>query len=134
MKVYMISMMNAFILMIIGLWGFWGSETPSPTALIPVFFGALLLSFVQKLRFGSKYYMRLSLILTALILIALIKPLIGSIDRANSAAIYRIVIMMVSCMTTVGFFVSKLMKPRNKRVKVNRVLLKSDNGQKNVGL
>jgi len=118
----MISMMNAFVLMTLGLWGYLGSENPSPTALIPVFFGALLVSFVQKLRYGSKSYLRLSLILTVFILIALIKPLMGAFDRANSAAIYRIVFMMVSCAITAGSFVRKFIKLRNKKAKVKRAI------------
>lgn len=119
MKVYLISMMNAFVLMTLGLWGYWGSETPSLTALIPAFAGALLLSFIQKLRYGSKSYLRLSLILTALILVALIKPLTGALDRADSAATYRIGFMMVSCAITVGSFVREFIKVREKKTKVN---------------
>jgi hypothetical protein len=113
-------MTNAFILMVTGLWGYLGSETPSPTALIPVFAGALLLSFIQKLRFGSKAYARFSLISTALILVALIKPLTGALTRADSAAVYRIGFMMVSCAITVGFFVrSSYRKKRRAKIKVS---------------
>ena len=111
--------MNAFVLMTVGLWGYMASETPSLTALIPVFAGALLLTFVEKLRYGSKSFFRFSLILTALILIALIKPLIGALSRADSGAIYQIGFMMISCTITMGFFVRKFIKVNKKRAKVN---------------
>jgi hypothetical protein len=119
MKIYLISMMNAFVLMTFGLWGYLASETPSLTSLIPVFAGALLLTFVEKLRYGSKSFLRLSLIFTALILIALVKPLTDALSLSDSNAIYRIGFMMVLCAITVGFFVRKYIKVNKKRAKVN---------------
>ena len=118
MKLYLISMMNAFVLMIFGLWGYLGAETPSPIALIPVFVGALLLSLIQKLRYGSKSYIRLSLIITFLILIALIKPLIDAFMVTDTNAIYRVGFMMGSSLITLGFFVRNIIKVRKKRVKI----------------
>ena len=112
-------MMNAFVLMTVGLWGYLLSETPSLTSLIPVFTGALLLTFIEKLRYGSKSFLRLSLIITALILIALIKPLTDALSRSESGAIYRIGFMMVSSAITVGFFVRKYIKVNKKKANVN---------------
>lgn len=123
MKVYMISMINAFVLMIFGLWGYLGSETPSPTALIPVILGALLLSLTQKLRYGSKPMAHLSVIVTFVVLVGLIKPLTGSIERADSNAIYRVSVMIFSCAITVGFFIRSfiLVRKRRKKLKVENV-------------
>lgn len=117
MKVYLISMLNAFVLMTLGLWGYWGSETPSPTALIPVFAGALLLSLIKGVRYGSKSMAHFSVILTLLVFIGLIKPITGAITRTDSAAIYRVGIMMVSCAITMGFFVRSFIAVRKRRVK-----------------
>ena len=114
----MISMMNAIVLMCLGLWGYLVSETPSPTALIPVIAGALLLTFVRGLRYGSKSMAHFSVILTLLVLVGLIKPLTGSITRADSTAIYRVGIMMVSSAITIGFFVRSFIKVRKARAKV----------------
>lgn len=119
MKVYLVSMLNAFVLMILGLWGYLGSDTPSLTALIPVVAGAFLLSLIQGLRYGSKSMAHISMVLTFLILIAMIMPLVGALDRGDSAAIYRIGFMMISCSVAVGFFVSKFIKLRKKRVKTH---------------
>lgn len=119
MKVYMISMMNAFILLGLGLWGYLGTASQSPVELIPVFIGALLMSFVQKLRYGSKSYTRISLILTSLILVALVKPLTDAVVLTDSTAMIRVCVMMVSCAITLGFLVRKLVKVRKGRVKIN---------------
>jgi len=118
MKVYLISMMNAFVLMIFGLWGYLGSDTPSTSALIPVITGALLITFIKGLRYGSKPMAHFSAVLTFLILVALILPLIISIESANSNAIYRIGFMMFSCAVTLGFFIQSFVRVRKKRMRI----------------
>lgn len=110
--------MNAFVLMVIGLWSFIGVETPSPIALIPVFTGALLLSFIKGLRYGSLPMTRLSMILTVLILIAMFIPFIDSMEHGDSATSYRIGFMIVSCAVTIGFFVSRFIKVKKRRMKI----------------
>ena len=44
MKAHVASLINAILLVGLGAWGYFGSETPSPTALIPVAVGAILLA------------------------------------------------------------------------------------------
>ncbi|NEW82703.1 MAG: hypothetical protein GZ094_10100 [Mariniphaga sp.] len=119
MKVYLVSMMNAFILMVLGLWSFLGSENPSPISLIPIITGAFLLSLIRGLRYGSKPMAHISMVLTFLILIAMIVPFISALGHNDSAAAYRIGFMMVSCSIAIGFFVSKIIRVRKKRAKVN---------------
>jgi len=118
MKVYLVSMMNAFVLMVLGLWGFLGSEMPSPIALIPVFTGALLLSLIKGLRYGSKSMARISMVVTVLVLIAMVVPFISAIRLGDSATTYRIGFMMISNSITIGFFVSRLIRIRKKRMKI----------------
>jgi hypothetical protein len=43
MKAHTASLINAVILVLFGLWGYFGSENPSFTALIPVAVGVVLL-------------------------------------------------------------------------------------------
>ena len=118
MKLYLVSMMNAFVLMVLGLWGYFVSENPSFTALIPVIAGAFLLSLIQGLRYGSKSATNISLILTFLMLIAMIIPFISALNHNDGPATYRIGFLMVSCSITIGFFVSKMIRVRRKRVKI----------------
>ena len=118
MKLYLVSMMNAFVLMVLGLWGYFVSENPSFTALIPVISGAFLLSLIQGLRYGSKSMAQISTVLTFLILIAMIMPFVGAVRINDSATTYRIGFMMVSCTVAIGFFVRRLIKVRKKRANV----------------
>jgi hypothetical protein len=119
MKVYLISMMNAFVLILIGLWGYWGAQTPSPSSLIPVFSGAFLLSLVQGVRSGSRVIAHISVTLTLLLLIGLIMPLIGAIDDENSDSILRVVVMMISCAISMVYFIRSFINVRKARAKVS---------------
>ena len=41
---FIANFINSVTLILFGLWGYLGSQTPSPTALIPVIFGVLLIA------------------------------------------------------------------------------------------
>ena len=43
MKAHIASMINAAFLITLSVWGYWSSDTPSVTALIPTFVGIVLL-------------------------------------------------------------------------------------------
>lgn len=118
MKVYLISMMNSFVLMFLGIIGYIGSETLSPTALIPVFAGALLLSMIKGIKSGNRPIAHFSVILTFLILIALINPLTSAISSSDSGAIIRVVTMMISCAITLGYFIHSFFVVRKVKAKV----------------
>ncbi|HEY3389213.1 MAG TPA: hypothetical protein VGK38_06545 [Prolixibacteraceae bacterium] len=118
MKLYLVSMMNAFVLMVLGLWGFLGSETSSIAALIPVIAGAFLISLIQGLRYGSKSMAQISMVLTFLILIGMIMPFVGALRLGDSATTYRIGFMMFSCTIAIGFFIRRLIKVGKKKAKV----------------
>ncbi|HKL72301.1 MAG TPA: hypothetical protein VJ855_06565, partial [Marinilabiliaceae bacterium] len=96
MKTYLISAINAFTLILMGIWGYSVSEDPSFTAFIPVIIGAILLLFVRGVKNKIKISLIIASILTFVILIGLIKPLTGAIDRSDSASIVRVVIMMIT--------------------------------------
>ena len=117
MKVYVVSMLNAAVLISLGLWGYLGSQTPSPTALIPVFAGIILLSLIRGLKAGNRVIAHISVMLTFVLLIAFIKPLTGSIGRADNGAIIRIVVMMISCALSMIYFIRSFIAVRKARTK-----------------
>ncbi len=117
MKVYVVSMLNAFVLIIFGLLGFLGSRTPSPSALIPVFAGIILLSLIRGLKAGNRVIAHVSVLLTFGLLIILIIPLAGSIGRADYGAIVRTMIMMISCAITMVYFIRSFISVRKSRRK-----------------
>ena len=115
MKVYSVSMYNALVLILVGLWGYLGSLTPSPTALIPVFAGILLLSFVKGVKAENKVISHLAVLLTFVLIIALIKPLVGAIGRGDNGAAARVAVMMLSCTISMVAFIQSFIAVRKAR-------------------
>lgn len=115
MKVYVASMLNAIVLITLGLIGYCGSETPSPTALIPVFAGILLLGFVKGVKDGNRVIAHLAVLVTFGLIIAFIKPLLGAIGRDDCSAIWRISAEMLSCAFSMVYFIRSFIAIRKAR-------------------
>jgi uncharacterized membrane protein len=115
MKPYLASLINAILLIILGLWGYFGSETPSNTALIPVFAGIILVFLNSGLKKENKTIAHIAVIITLLVLGGLIKPLMGAFDRGDSMAIARVVIMMFSTLVALISFIKSFIDARKNR-------------------
>lgn len=83
--------LNALILISFSAWGYWGSETPSYTALIPLVIGSLLMAFSAKETHRNK---KIMVILLAIVCIGLLKPLIASFSRTDFFAPMRVIVML----------------------------------------
>ncbi len=112
MKPHIASIINSIVLIVFGLWGYLVSETPSLTSFIPVITGIILLILFPGFKKGNKVIAHITVGLTLLILIGLIKPLIGAIGRSDNGAILRVIIMMLSSITAMYFFVKSLIDVR----------------------
>ncbi len=111
-KPYQVSALNAISLIVIGGYGYLQSNTPSPTALIPVIFGVLLLAMNSGIKSENKLIAHIAVTLTLIMLFGLAMPLLGAIDRSDNYAIMRITVMIA---TTVGAMVSFIMNFINAR-------------------
>ena len=120
MKAHVASLVNSVILIGFGLWGYLGSETPSPTALIPVFFGAVLLSLYKGVKKENKIVAHIAVLLTLLILGGLVKPLMASIGRGDAMAIMRVSAMIVSSVVALGFFIKSFVDVRRARAEAQQ--------------
>jgi len=108
----MINLLNAVLLILLSFWGYAASETPSMTALIPTFAGFALLISTRWVKNGNKAAARAALILTIVILVGLVKPLLGAVDRESFAAFTRVTIMIASGILATSFFINHLTKPQ----------------------
>lgn len=115
MKPYLASLINAIILIILGAWAYLSSASPSPTALIPVAAGIILLVLTPAFKKGNKIVAHIAVTLTFILLIAFIKPLAGGIERSDNLAVSRIVIMMISSLFALIIFVRSFVVARVKR-------------------
>ncbi len=110
-----ISLVNAVILIAMGLWGYFGAADPSKTAFIPVVLGVVLLLLNPGLRKHNKLIAHIAVVITFLILIALIMPLKGAIGRSDNMAIYRVAAMMASCVLAMIVFVKSFIDARRNK-------------------
>lgn len=115
MKVYWISFVNAILLMVLGAWAYLVSDTPSLTALIPVFAGVLLLALNPGLKKEKKLEAHLAVLLTLLVTIGLFKPLLAAWGRADAPAVARVVLMLLSSVAALLAFVKNFRDVRKAR-------------------
>lgn len=114
MKPYIASLANAIILIAFGLWGYYSSETPSPTAFIPVIIGGLIAALNSGVKKENKIAAHIVVLLTLVVLIGLIKPLTGAIGRSDTMAIFRVTTMIISTVWAMVTFVQSFIAARRK--------------------
>ncbi|MEM6866392.1 MAG: hypothetical protein AAF575_14480 [Bacteroidota bacterium] len=117
MKAHSASLLNAILLIGLSAWGYLSSETPSITALIPAIIGLLLVLCNKGVKNENKVVAHIAVLLTLLVLIGLIKPLTGALGRNDSMAVIRVVIMILSTVVALVFFVKSFIDARKKRAK-----------------
>ena len=115
MKPYFASLLNAIILITLGLWAYSSAETPSVTALIPVFAGVILVFLNPGLKKENKTIAHIAVILTLLIFIGLIKPLTGALERVDYIAIFRVIFMMLFTLLALASFIKSFIDARKNR-------------------
>ena len=117
MKTHTASLVNSLILIAMGAWGYLASESPSITALIPLFFGVVLLLCYRGVKAQNKVIAHVAVLLTLLGLVALFMPLKGAIGRADTEATVRVALMIAtSALSTVYFIKSFIDARKNKEV------------------
>ncbi len=120
MNAHIATLINAGAMILLGAWGYLGSTTPSPTALIPVFLGVLLLVLSQGVKAESKAQAHAAVIITLLGFIALFKPFFGAINRDDSAAMLRIGIMLLTNLVALVFFIRSFIAAKKARTALNK--------------
>lgn len=115
MKAHTASLINALVLIAFGLWAYFGSETPSKTALIPTGFGVVILTLYKGIKKEDKIVAHVAVLLTLVILVALIKPLTAAIGRNDPVAILRVVIMLGTSAVSMILFIKSFIDVRRAR-------------------
>ena len=115
MKASTSSLLNAIILISMGLWGYFESESKAITALIPVIIGIILLLVNKGVKNENKALAHVAVLLTFLILLGLIKPLLGAFERENAYAIIRVLFMMISSLWAMISFIKSFISARKNK-------------------
>ena len=120
MKPFILSMINSTILISMGSWSYLINESRPITALIPVFVGSCLLLLNKRVKNEDKVGSHLAVLLTLLIIIGLLKPLLGSFERDNYQAIFRIALMEITSILALLSFIKSFIETRkNRKTKKN---------------
>jgi hypothetical protein len=115
MKAHTTSLISSVLLIAMSAWGYMSSATPSITALIPLFFGVVLIFCYPGVKNENKIIAHVAVLLTLIVLVALFMPLKGAFGRDDSMAIIRISIMLIgAAMSLTGFVRSFIAARKNK--------------------
>lgn len=115
MKPFQANLVNAAVLIILGLWGYLGSETPSPTALIPVGFGVIFALATPPFKKENKVVAHIIVLFTLLIIIALFMPLRGALGRGDTIAAVRVGIMIATSVVAMVIYIKSFIDARKAR-------------------
>lgn len=112
MNAYKAHLLNAFTLLIMGLWGMYATDW-APTAGIPVLIGVVLLVLTNGVRYENKAIAHVAVVITLLGLIALIaKPLIAALGTDDILKKFRVIAMVVTSTIAMVFFMKSFRDAR----------------------
>lgn len=115
MKASSSSLLNAIVLISLGLWGYFESESKAITALIPVIVGIILLVVNKGVKNENKALAHVAVLITLLILLGLVMPLLGALRRENTFAVIRVSLMIISSLWAMISFIKSFISARKNR-------------------
>lgn len=116
MKAHSASIINASILVLLGIYGYFNSENPSNTAFIPVVAGILLMAMYPGIKKENKVIAHIAVVLTLIITVALFMPLKAALGRDDNGAAIRVGIMMGSSIFALIYFIKSFIDARKNRL------------------
>lgn len=115
---YQVSAINAISLILIGLFGYFQSQTPSPTAFIPVIFGGILLALNSGVKSQNKIIAHVAVTATLVILIGLLMPLKSAISKDDIFAALRVSFMLLTTIIALISFIQSFIQARKEKEKL----------------
>lgn len=111
------NLINAFMLIAMGVWGYFdysGAEA-SKTALIPVGFGLLFLCATPGLVKENKMIAHVVVLFTLLVILSLFKPLMGALENDRTLATVRVCLMIATGIFAMITFIKSFRDARKAR-------------------
>ena len=112
MKTYQANLLNSIVLIVLGLWGYF--EVVSPTALIPVFFGIVLLLCNGGVKKENKVIAHIVVLLTLLLLVALVGMRLPKSLDSGGLGLFRVVGMILTSSLAMVTFIKSFIAARKK--------------------
>jgi hypothetical protein len=109
------NLVNAAMLLVMSFWGYFASDNPSLTALIPAGFGMALLLCQQGVMRENRVIAHVAVLLTLLVFVALFMPMNGAIARGDNMAMVRVGLMLATSLAALVAFVLSFIAARRAR-------------------
>ena len=109
------NLINSLSLISLSLWGYFSSDTPSMTALIPTFIGVILLFCIKGIKAENKTVAHIAVFLTLLAILGLSMALKGAFSRDDIMAILRISIMALTSVFAMIIFIQSFIRNRKEK-------------------
>ena len=111
MKASFYNKLNSIVLMALGLWGYFDyTDVQSPTALIPVGFGVILLLCNNGVNKENKIISHIAVLLTLLILFALVGMRLPKSVDAGGLGLLRVCAMIITSVLSMVAFILSFIK------------------------
>ena len=114
------NLINSLILIVMPLWAYLSYEssntnsTQSITALIPMFIWTVLLFCTNGIKNQNKIVAHIAVFLTLLALVGLFKPLTSAISDSRGLSVFRVTLMLITCIFSMISFVRSFIAARKK--------------------
>lgn len=109
------NIINSVCLIVIGLWGYF--EVSSPTALIPVCFGAVLILCTPGVKKQNKVIAHVAVLLTLVILVALTGMRLPKSIEKGGLGLVRVFLMIGTSALSMVYFIGSFIAARKAREK-----------------
>jgi uncharacterized membrane protein (UPF0136 family) len=113
MNAHIANLLNAVVLIGMGLWGY--MEKSAPTALIPVFFGVILVVMSQGVKNENKAQAHVAVIVTLVALLGVLKPFFGALGKDDMIAKVRTGLMVLTGIISMVYFIRNFIAARKAR-------------------
>jgi len=110
MKAPFYNKLNSIVLIALGLWGY--IDVQSPTALIPVGFGVILILCNNGLKKENKIISHIAVLLTLVILVALVGMRLPKSYVSGGLGLFRVSAMIVTSVLSMVAFILSFIKAR----------------------
>tara|TARA_B100000579_G_scaffold437648_1_gene467972 strand:+ start:8146 stop:8514 length:369 start_codon:yes stop_codon:yes gene_type:complete len=121
MNVSKFNLINAFTLILMPLWAYFTfeatpeKETLSLTAMIPLFFGVLLLLCNNGLKKENKLIAHIAVLVTFIAFLGLFMPLKNGMADGRTLSIIRVSIMILTSCLAIAAFIKSFIDARKKK-------------------
>jgi hypothetical protein len=120
MNAHIANLINAAAMILLGILGYTSSTNPSPTSLIPVLFGVVLIVMSQGVKNENKAQAHVAVIITLVALLSLFMPFLGSLKRENTSGAIRVGIMMLTNLIALIYFIRSFIAAKKARLAANK--------------